>query len=238
MGASSYACPACGKTLRIAAPAGDPNAARYPEYAELIKTAMTRPEDAKAPGRVAPTTVVALLVGVALIGLGTRLGEIRILIFLVGGVLSVASVVKLLVDALQPPYDERPTPERAVKAYIAGVQRGRWAGAFACLSWVARDRRMKLPAIAEVDVSAASVAPVDPDALGRYWAPFQGMARALTAEIRDVKAVSETLAIVTVDMKTEILRVGGGRTSVAFCLAWPLYVREGRWYLIFGGLIA
>ncbi len=237
MGAFSYACPACGKTVRVESPAADPVVARYPEYAELIKTAMTRPEDARPPGKLAPTTILALISGLVLIGAGTQFGGFKIALFLVGGVLAVAGALKLANEARQPSYDHRPTPERAVLAYIAGIEQGRWDGAFACLSWVVRDRRMRLPPMVEVDVSAASVAPADPDALERYWAPFRGLSRSLTADIRGVKSVSDTLVIATVDMKAEVLRAGGGGTSVAFCVAWPLYNRDGRWYLLSGGLM-
>jgi hypothetical protein len=190
-----------------------------PSLTECVAEAVTRPEPRATYGRFALGTLIALGICVALTTILLLISFFndeegyRILArFFAGfmGLLTLATLIKIALEAFSGSPRNRETPEQAVACYIAMIQQQRWPEAMSCLSWIVTDGRDVLrPAIPEVDLAPAAFSLRSPADLGNYWRDFitgQALrgARRMACEILGVEKTSESSALVRVRFSLEL----------------------------------
>ncbi|MHC4252241.1 MAG: hypothetical protein ACYS9X_24245 [Planctomycetota bacterium] len=232
----------------------------------LAEKAVSRPEDPTAPGKFMASTIatLAVCVGGGLVALVVVLlmepeAPYRFLVGLgavVLGLGALAGLLKFVGEAIQTSPRDRTTPEKALKAFLYSLEQLRWPAASACLSWAAKDGdEIGRPAMPDIDLEEARFTISGQGDLATYWNDFVGRfksrgSRRLRYKVRSAKELSDTVALVpvevgiTLDMNTAAL--GGearkrrgfmsGFNSVRVNCRWPVYKREGLWYLLAAGL--
>jgi len=229
----------------------------------LAAEAAKRPEDPNAPGKFALSTLVTLAVGavgllVCLILVRVGLGPNTFLAGLgaaVMGVVTVAGLLKVLYEAVQTSPRDRTTPEKAIKAYFGSLKQLRWDAAASCLSWAAkRGTEIVRPAMPDVDLAEARFRISSEKELADYWYDFVGRfksrgSRSLSCRAASTKQISDDVAYVvvearvTIDLRTAALG-GEARSRREFLSSvnavscsgrWPVYRRDGMWYLLSAG---
>lgn len=176
----------------------------------------------------------------------------------IGAVLIFAAVftlVKVLWDLTKPNVSRRNTPADAVSAYLRALRMGWWAGAWACLSGDARSGGLaRRPSITLLAIDPESAQLNRPADLKSVWRDFVSGGRRITrVEVRGTHQEGEDLATVTMDLELQFnvnrapygskAREGVGLldkgfTNVALTGSWPVYCRDGRWYVLDAGLPA
>lgn len=233
---------------------------------QLAETAAGRPESDRAPARFSLATRATLVVGGVGLGVALLLALVGIgpYTFLAGlaaavmGVVTLAALFKLVTEALYTAPGDRPTPEKALKAYLGSIKQQRWGAAAACLSWVAaRGDEVLRPAMPDVDLAETRLVISGARDLAAYWGDFVGAmktrgSRSLGYKVVATETLSATVACVTVDLcvtldlKTaalggEALRRRGPldiSSRVSCSGRWPVYRRGDLWYLLAAGIPA
>ena len=246
---------------------------------ELASEAGTKPEAVARHGRFATSTLVALGIcgGLTLAALVVLLvssdDSYRLLAFLLGpvaGLVTVAVLIKIAIEAFSGSPKHRVTPQQAVKCYIDMVKQQRWPEAVSCLSWVARNgSKVIRPAIPEIDLVQATFCIQRPADLKSYWADLDGGqklrgSRKMRCKVLGVESATDSTALVrvrlTVALDLATAKIGGSAwksapvvdtllASAPFAPAlgfnwvgngvsfsWPVYRRDGQWYLLQVGL--
>jgi hypothetical protein len=237
--------------------------------AGLVKLAGSREEDGAAPSKFAASTVVTLIVSSLLAG-GLSLagvfaeddGLMRLCYFFAAfvGLLVLAALIKLGLEALTVSPRERTTPEKAVSAYLLLIKQQRWKAAWSCLSWVAKQGQpIVRPEFPAIDLGAATVRISKGSSLRRYWAPLlpgtrlrgeRGIDWAVLDSNPLLPQVSLVRVRLSLALKMDTAKIGGeawktrrqsptvdsdvGGTELE--VHWPVYERGGQWYLLSAGL--
>lgn len=173
------------------------------------------------------------------------------------GIMAVAGFFKLLTELFRVSPRDRTTPEKALKAYLGSVNQQRWKAAFSCLSWAAKDGRdVMRPAMLEVELAEQTFQIRQAGDVREYWSDFVGMLKArgkrsFSYKLSAARRVSESVAIVpmggsismdtsTASLTSEVVRRHGpgALIKVTFTCVWPVYERDGLWYLLMAGFPA
>ncbi len=167
--------------------------------------------------------------------------------------LAVILVAKPIWDAVKPNVNRRASGEEAVRVYLRSVKMGWWKGAWSCLSNEARQGAVaQRPAIDTLAIDRESVAIKDRRDLKAIWNDFISGGRSiLEIETGPLEAAGEDAARVrvrlVVDFNVNRAPYGSkarqgvgifdkGFTRQVFVGRWPVYRRDGRWYVLDAGL--
>lgn len=233
--------------------------------AALANEASTRPEDPTSPGKFMTSTLATLAVGAVVgaglliarlvVGGGHTYAALMTILAVVAGLVALTGLLKVGQEALQVSPGGRTTPEKALKAYFGTLMQRRWDAAASCLSWLAKnDTAITLQAMPDVDLAAKQYTIGGTPDLVTYWGEFYGGfksrgSRFTTANVRRVQPISDTVSLVHVEVRISLdLRTadfGGearkrrkllsGTNTVAGLCQWPVYLRDGLWYLLVPG---
>ena len=141
--------------------------------AKLIPEADVPVDLTGQPGRFGVSSHVFAVLGIGALVLalaGSETGSIVAGVF--AALFGVVALLLYARDLGAPSVRDRRTGKSAVRCYLKAIQRRRWRGAFACLSVIARGRRVYVPPIPELRCKPQTVVFGAPDDIKTYWTAF------------------------------------------------------------------
>jgi len=114
-------------------------------------------------------TLVLLLVMCGLLPLAPLHPAAPVLVGVAVFILFTMFLIQLVQDSIAPSPRGRTSAAAAVRCYYTAVRNHHWRAAFACLSPMARERPVRVPAIAHLKTEPAEHVRSTPKALRAYW---------------------------------------------------------------------
>jgi hypothetical protein len=155
----------------------------------LASTADAPAETRGQPGRLRASTwfVIALTVlCLAMIPAGDALAGLGIVFGIIFFIIALAMFSN---DMRIPGARGRTRPEDALKCYFRAVQGRRWKVAMACLSPMARERKVQVPLIPELQTSPVMLMRISPEQLKEYWRTIAHAGNSLTRWIKRIDTI-------------------------------------------------